>query len=102
YVLAISLAKRVVWLHHANSGFNQLVPLTSFYDELLRAKHIRDAKLISKPATFFDHIDDFSDSDYISALLEYDKKASRKFDTTGILSETEPAKKSIFQKLFGK
>ena len=52
YVLAISPAKKVIWLHNTVSGFNQLQPLTSFYDELLRAKHIRDAKLISHPATF--------------------------------------------------
>lgn len=102
YVLSISPAKKVLWLHHANSGFNQLLPLTSFYDELLRTKHIRDAKLISRPATFFERINDFSDSEYIKALFEYDKKASRKFDTTGISFETETKKKSIFKKLFGK
>ena len=102
YVLAISKEKKVLWLHHANSGFNQLLPLTTFYDELLRTKHIRDAKLISHPATFFERINDFSDNEYIQALLEYDKKANRKFDTTGIVIETEGSKKSIFKKLFGK
>lgn len=102
YVLSISLAKKVLWLHHANSGFNQLLPLTTFYDELLRTKHIRDAKLISHPATFFELVNDFSDTEYIKALLEYDKKANRKFDTTGIVIETEVKKKSIFKKLFGK
>src|SRR5438034_876710 len=57
YVLAISKAKKVLWLHHIFSGFNQLIPLTAFYDELLRTKHIRDAKFISHPASFFDQID---------------------------------------------
>jgi len=102
YILAISIAKKVLWLHHATSGFNQLLPLTNFYDELLRTKHIRDAKLISRPASFFGMVDDFTDNEFIKALLEYDKKASRKFDTTGIVIETEKPKKSIFQKLFGK
>ena len=102
YVLCVSPEKKVLWLHHANSGFNQLLPLTTFYDELLRTKHIRDANLISHPATFFERINDFSDSEYIQALLEYDKKANRKFDTTGIVVETEVKKKSIFKKLFGK
>lgn len=102
YVLSISPAKKVLWLHHANSGFNQLLPITQFYDELLRTKHIRDARLISHPSSFFDRIDEFSDDEYIKALLEYDKKASRKFDTTGIATETVKPKKSIFKKLFAK
>jgi len=102
YVLAISPAKKVLWLHHIHSGFNQLMPVTAFYDELLRTKHIRDANLISHPSTFFDRINDFSDAEYIQALLEYDKKASRKFDASGIVIQTEKPKKSIFHKLFGK
>jgi len=101
YTLAISAAKKVLWLHHSDSGFNQLIPLTPFYDELLRTKHIRDANLISHPATFFEKVDEFSDADCIQALLEYNKKASRKFDASDIVIETAKPKKSIFQKLFG-
>jgi hypothetical protein len=102
YVLAISKAKKVIWLHHSTSGFNQLIPLTAFYDELLRAKHIRDAKLISHPATFFELVDDFSDTEFRKALFEYNKNAKHKVDLTEIVIETEQPKKSILQKLFGK
>jgi hypothetical protein len=102
YFLAISPAKKVLWLHHTNSGFNQLIPLTSFYDELLRTKHIRDANLIAHPATFFERINDFSDSEYTKALLEYNKKASRKFEASDIVIETTMPKKGLFHRLFGK
>ncbi len=102
YVLAISVAQKVLWLHHEGSGFNQLIPVTGFYDELLRVKHIRDAALISHPATFFEKVNDFTDAEYITALLEYDKKASRKFDSSDIVIESVKAKKSLFQKLFTK
>jgi hypothetical protein len=102
YVLAISEAKKVLWLHHNESGFNQLIPITAFYDELLRTKHIRDAKLIAHPVTLFEHVSDFSDNEYIKALLEYNKKASRKFDASDIAIETAKPKRSIFQKLFAK
>ena len=102
FVLAISQKKKVLWLHHASSGFNQLIPVTAFYDELLRAKHIRDGALISRPATFFGMVNDFTDAEYTKALLEYDKKASRKFDSSDIVIESEKSKKSLFQKLFAK
>ncbi len=101
YVLSISPKKKVLWLHHSTSGFNQLIPVTAFYDELLRTKHIRDAKLISHPATFFEKVNDFSDGQYIKALLEYNKKASRKFDASDIVIEVPKKKKGILQKLFG-
>jgi len=100
YVLAISPKKKVLWLHHSISGFNQLLPITAFYDELLRTKHIRDPKLISHPTTFFDRIDDFSGDEYTKALLEYNKKASRKFDASDIALEAPKRKKNIFQRLF--
>ncbi len=100
YVLAISPMKKVLWLHHSQTGFNQLIPVTAFYDELLRAKHIRDGALISRPATFFERINEFTDAEYIVALLEYDKKATRKFDSSNIVIESEKIKKSLFQKLF--
>jgi hypothetical protein len=102
YVLSISPTKKVLWLHHILSGFNQLIPITAFYDELLRTKHIRDAKLISRPATFFEYVEEFSDNEYRKALLEYNKKASRKFDASEIINETSEKKKTIFQKIFGK
>jgi hypothetical protein len=102
YTLAISVAKKVLWIHHSQSGFNQLIPVTAFYDELLRTKHIRDAKLISHPATFFERVNDFTDAEYIQALLEYNKKASRKFEASDIVIEAEKPKKSIFHKLIGK
>jgi len=102
YALAISPKKKVLWLHHVGSGFNQLIPVTAFYDELLRTKHIRDAALISHPATFFDKINDFTDAEYVTALLAYDKKASRKFDSSDIVIEPEKTKRSLIQKLFTK
>ncbi|MEP7235818.1 MAG: hypothetical protein ABI778_11045 [Ignavibacteriota bacterium] len=102
FVLAISAAKKVLWLHDVVSGFNQLIPVTAFYDELLRTKQIRDAALISRPATFFERIDNFSDTEYTLALLEYDKKASRKFESKDIMIGSEQQNKSFFQKLFSK
>ena len=101
FVLAISPQKKVLWLHHIVSGFNQLLPITAFYDELLRTKHIRDAKLISHPGTLFERLNDFSDYEYRKALLEYNKKASRKFDASDITIVAPKKKKSLFQRLFG-
>jgi hypothetical protein len=103
FTLAISRENRSLWLHHHSSGWNQLIPVTMFYDELLRTKHIRDAALITKPSTFFDKVDEFQDYEYRTALQEYNSRKGNKLDLNGlIISETRELKKSFFGKILGK
>lgn len=103
FTLAISKANHSLWLHHHNTGWNQLIPVTMFYDELLRTKGIRDASLITKPSTFFDKVDEFQDYQYRTALEEYNKRKGGKLELGGlIISETREQKKSFLGKVFGK
>lgn len=103
YTLAISRVKHSLWLHHHASGWNQLIPVTMFYDELLRTQHIRDAELIMKPSTFFERVDDFKDFDYLSALREYNKRKGSKYALEGLrISETREEKKTFFERVLGK
>ncbi len=103
FTLAISKTNRSLWLHHHANGWNQLIPVTMFYDELLRTKHIRDAALITKPSTFFEKVDEFQDYEYRTALQEYNYRKGNKLDLDGlIISETREAKKSFLGKILGK
>lgn len=103
FTLAISRANRSLWLHHHINGWNQLIPVTMFYDELLRTKRIRDAALITKPSTFFEKIDEFQDYEYRRALQEYNNRKGNKLDLSDIIiSETRQEKKSFLDKILGK
>lgn len=103
FTLAISKANRSLWLHHHANGWNQLIPVTMFYDELLRTKRIRDAALITKPSTFFEKVDEFQDYEYRTALGEYNNRKGNKLDLNGlIISETRETKKSFLGKILGK
>ncbi len=103
FTLAISKTNRSLWLHHHISGWNQLIPVTMFYDELLRTKRIRDAALIMNPSTFFEKVDEFQDYEYRTALQEYNNRKGNKLDLNGlIISETREVKKSFFEKIVGK
>lgn len=103
FTLAISKANHSLWLHHHASGWNQLIPVTMFYDELLRTKRIRDAALIMKPSTFFEKVDEFQDYEYRTALQEYNNRKGNKLDLNGlVISETREVKKSFFEKIVGK
>lgn len=100
YTLAISTAKHVVWLHHHATGFNQMIAVTGFADEVFRTHQIRDAKLVTQPAKMFETLAEYSDSDLRHALLEQNSIASRKFDAGKIALPPERVKPSIIGKLF--
>jgi hypothetical protein len=102
YTLAISEAKRVVWLHHHDSGFNQLLSLTGFADEVFRTHRIRDANMVTHPAKLFERLAEFSDGDLQRAAIEYNKTTSRRFDDSPIAVAPRPVKQSFLGKLFGK
>ena len=73
FVLAISQALKKIWLFEYDTGVNHLIPLTNFYNELMRAKNIRDPGRGLKPDLFFNELNLYSDNDLKTALLNYDK-----------------------------
>jgi hypothetical protein len=103
FTFAVSKAKRSLWLHHHRSGFNQLIALTGFYDELLRTKNIRDPNLVTRPSTFFDKMEEFTDTEYRQALIDYDERTDKKIDLSEVIvREAKMKKKSLLNKLFSR
>ncbi len=103
YTIAISSEKKTMWLHHHRSGWNQLLPVTGFYDELLRTKGIRDAKLVLNPKTFFERLNDFSESDYRLALVEYNNRIGNKIaGLEGVNVMPVPKRKSFMARILDK
>lgn len=103
YTLAISKAQRSLWLHHHDSGWNQLIPVTGFYDELLRTKNIRDAALIMNPKTFFEKCDEFSDNEYRTALIEYNNRITHKIvGLEDVVIYKEMKRKPLLARILGK
>ncbi|MEO6940646.1 MAG: hypothetical protein ABI444_10980 [Candidatus Kapaibacterium sp.] len=97
YVLAISKMQRNVWLHHAKSGFNQLLAVTGYYESLLRLKHEAKRAMPTSNREFFDQLDTWSDNEMYAALLDYNTEA-RKFDASLIVSAPQ-SKPTLFAKM---
>jgi hypothetical protein len=91
YTLAISREHKTVWLHHHPSRFNQLLPVTGFYESLLRAKPSTDKAVTTTPRALFEQLDTYSDKDLFNALMSYNDEA-RKFDASGIPRAIVPKK----------
>jgi hypothetical protein len=82
YVFALSHARRVLWLHHVQSGYNQLIPVTGVFVELARLKRMPSTGSLSHNA-FFELAERSSDDVLVEALLAYNKHA-RKFDAAKV------------------
>jgi len=98
YILAIASAHKKIWLYDFETGINHLIPLSNFYNQLMMVKEIRDSKIALNPGSFFGNLDQYSDTDLISALITYNKYLRRfKLDIEFLKEKkTQPVKKNIF------
>ena len=102
YVLAIAPSHKKIWLHEYKSGINFLIPLTNFYNELMRVSNIKDASVALKPASFFENIDKFNDEQFVLAFFSYNRYL-RKFDIQNITqTESTPLKRKKVFSIFSK
>ncbi len=86
YVFAIDPTRRMLWLHHSASGFNQLIPVTGFYEYLLRSHPPKDKKAPLNARAFFAEVPTLTDEMLRTALLHYNAE-NRKFDASMIAIE---------------
>ena len=77
YILAIVPELKKIWLHDISTGVNHIIPVTNYFNELMRLKNIRDPKLALKPGNFFEYINEFKNDEIRKAFLMYDKYLSK-------------------------
>jgi hypothetical protein len=77
YTLAIVPKLKKIWLHDISTGVNHIIPVTNFFNELMRLKNIRDPKLALSPGNFFAIINEFRNDEIRKAFLMYDKYLSK-------------------------
>ena len=77
YILVIDQSAKKIWMNDMETGINHIIPLTNFYNELMRFKNIREHDIALKPGRFFNEVDKYSNDDIVSAFLMYDKYMNR-------------------------
>jgi hypothetical protein len=77
YLLAIAPLHKRIWLHEYKSGINFLIPLSNFYNELMRVCSIKDTKVALNPSSFFENLKNFTDIELKLAFLSYNKYLKR-------------------------
>jgi hypothetical protein len=103
YILAIALQHKKIWLHEKKSRVNYLLPVTNFYNELMRVCNIRDTKIALKPTSFFEIHNQFTNDQLILAFLSYNKYLKRvNIDYTLLDKARHKKRKSILSVFSGK
>ncbi|MBM4168896.1 MAG: hypothetical protein FJ215_07035 [Ignavibacteria bacterium] len=72
-VLAICAADKRIWLYDGETGINHLVPVTSFYNELMLHRRIRDPEIALHPERLFADLDRYTDRDLVHAFYNYNR-----------------------------
>ncbi len=98
YILVIAPVDHKIWLFEKSSGINYPIPVSNYYNELLRLKRETRNEVYKNPVKLFDDIESFKESEIILAFLMY-CRYKRKFNLDYLINKflTEPnKKKSLF------
>ncbi|MEK9137890.1 MAG: hypothetical protein AAB393_12265, partial [Bacteroidota bacterium] len=76
-VLGIAVKEKRVLLHDGGTGMNHLIPITSFYNELMLHQNIRDPKIALNSNLFFQNLASYGDEDIRHAFIAYNKSKRR-------------------------
>jgi len=98
-VVAVSVSDKKIWVYDGLSGVNHFIPVTKFYDELMRIKGERDPAVALNASRFFVHANEFSDELIARTFIIYNKYA-KKIDFEPANYEVRKKRKKSFLKLF--
>ncbi|KUG26134.1 hypothetical protein ASZ90_004028 [hydrocarbon metagenome] len=100
-VIAIAAYSKRVWVYESNTGVNHLIPVTNFYNEIMRVKNERNPKIALEVKRLFTNLDELTDKEIIQGFLSYNKYLNKiKIDYSLFLSKDKSEKKS-FLNIFG-
>ena len=100
-VVAIAPQSKRIWVYESESGVNHLIPVTNFYNEIMRIKNIRDPKVALNVQRLFTHLNEITDNEIIQGFLMYNKYLNKIKIDYSLYSQKEKKVEKPFFKLFG-
>lgn len=97
FVLAISAAKKRIWLHNSESGMNYFIPVSNFYVDVMKVMNIKDPQIALNPNRLFQKLDGFKDEDLKNGFINYNKSWRKIVENlTDEVESKKEIKKSFF------
>ena len=99
-VLAVSSKYKKIWVFEKETGINHFLPITNFYNELMKIKKIRIPDIAFNSNLFFEKNEEFTDQDIASAFILYNKFRKKiNLDYLIIRTEKPKVKKGFLDKI---
>jgi hypothetical protein len=96
-VLAIAPSHKKIWVYDNSYMVNHFIPVSNFYNEIMKFDDIKDPKIALDPKRLFNKTNEFSDKEIIAGFISYNKQWKRISLDYSQFEEKKPArKKSIF------
>lgn len=97
-VIVIAPVHKRIWVYENKSGINYFIPVTNFFNEIIRIRAIKDAKNLPKPNSIFTDTNSFSNEEIAQGFLLYNKHWKKiEIDYSFFTKEKfEKKKKSFF------
>lgn len=72
-VLVFAKSINRIWLYSSERDINYIIPISNYYNELMRVKNIRDPKVALNVKRLFKDLDSYNDDELIQGFLSYNR-----------------------------
>ncbi len=100
-VIAIAPVHKKIWLYEKQSGVNHILPVSNFYNEIMRARGERNPAVVSHPKRIFERLDEFTDEEIGQGFLLYNEYLN-KFEIDYGMFKRKKGNRFFFKKILGK
>lgn len=99
--IAVAPVHKRIWIYEKATGINHFVPVTNYYNELMRIRKIKDAHTALNSNLLFENIDKYADQDLGAAFLIYNKYWRKiKLDYSYFMPEKTAKNESFLSRFF--
>lgn len=100
-IIAVAPVHKRIWVYEKETGINHFIPVTNYYNELMRIKKIKNARTALNSNLLFENIDKYADQDLGAAFLIYNKYWRKiKLDYSYFMPEKAEKNESFLSRFF--
>ena len=73
FTIAVAALHKKIWIYNYKNGVNSFIPVSNFYNELMKVKHDRNPEHALYPNRLFTNLDEFTDEELKKGFVSYNK-----------------------------
>lgn len=100
-IVAIAPLHKRIWVYEQSSGINHFIPVTNFYNEIMRIKSVKEPSIVLNSNLIFEDLNTYTDSEIGKAFLNYNKQWKKVgIDYSAFTTNKKEEPKGLFKRIF--